>query len=262
MRRWLAAAALLAGTPALAQERDYCPERPGLDTPACIVDRGHVSVETSLVDWTLDREGGAREDTLLAGDTLVRVGVTDGIEARVGWTPFAHVRDRDAAGRVRTADRIGDVSLGAKVSLAHPDGSALSVAVLPYVTLPVGRVPAGSGDWGAGALLPVTWEISDTVSLDATPELDAAVDADGHGRHFAGSMTVGVAFKLAEPLSFTPELQVLRDDDPGGRTTQALAAASLAWMATKSLQFDVFGAAGLNRDSPDAEIYAGIARRF
>lgn len=250
-------------TPALAEERDYCPERPGLNTPPCIIDKGHVSVETALADWTLDNQPDQRTDTVLIGDTKLRVGLTDTIEAQIGWTPHGHVRQRDkASGAVSHDGAVGDVSLGAKINLLNPAGDKTSVAVLPYVTLPVGRSPIGAGDWGAGVLLPLNFSLSDTVSLAATPEADAAVDQDGHGRHPAYSGTAGLAFKLSKAVTLTGETQVLRDEDPSGHTTQALAALSLGWMAAKHLQFDLFGAAGLNRDAPDVELYAGISRRF
>src|SRR3954467_11877001 len=45
------------------QDRDYCPARPGLGTPACTMAPGQVSVETSLGDWTLDKQRGDRTDT-------------------------------------------------------------------------------------------------------------------------------------------------------------------------------------------------------
>lgn len=257
----IAAFAAVLPVAAGAQERDYCPERPGIDTPACTMAPGRVSVETSLVDWTRDDQPGSREDTVLIGDTLVRVGLNDIIEARVGWTPFGHDRIRDATG-TEAANRVGDVSLGLKANVHDPDGKGLSVAVLPFVTLPVGRTPIGDGDWGGGLLLPVTYELSDTVSIDLTPEADAAVDTDGHGRHLAYSGAAGLAFKLDKALTLTGEVQALRDEDPMGSTTQTLAALSLAWSANDDLQFDVFGAAGLNHDTPDARVYAGIARRF
>lgn len=258
--KWFAAA-LFVAAPALAQERDYCPERPGLDTPACTIAPGKVSVETSIVDWTRDDQPGSRTDTVLIGDTLVRLGLTDTIEMRVGWTPFGHVRER-SGGMIEDSNRVGDVSLGAKVNLHDPDGSGLSIAVLPYATLPVGRGPVGAGDWGAGLLVPVTWELSDTVSLDLSPEVDAAVDGDGAGRHVAYGSAAGVAIKLSEVVTLTGEAQVIRDDDPAGQTTQSLGALSIGWMAKENLQFDLLAAAGLNRDTPDAQIYAGISRRF
>lgn len=261
MKGVLAALLLLGAVPATAQDRDYCPDRPGIGTPACTMAPGTVSVETSIADWTRDDQPGSRQDTVLIGDTLVRVGLSDAIEARVGWTPFGHDRVRDAAG-VESANRVGDVSLGVKANLRNPDGSGLSVAALPFMTLPVGRTPIGDGDWGAGFLLPITHDLSDAVSLAVNPEVDAAVDGDGHGRHLAYSLAGGLAFKLNPAFTLTGEMQALRDRDPGGHATQALAALSLAWSATDDLQFDLFGAGGLNHDTPGARIYAGIARRF
>jgi hypothetical protein len=259
----LALGAVFAAVPAFAQDRDYCPERPGLDTPPCIIDKGHASLEVSLADWTLDDQADSRTDTLLIGDAKLRIGVTDTIEAQVGWTPFGHVRERDKAnGAVTSANRVGDLTFGAKVNLANPGGDGTSVAILPFVSLPVGRAPVGAGDWGAGVLMPLSFSLTKTVSLAATPELDAATDEDGHGRHLAYSGTAGLAFKLSDTVSLTGEGQVLRDDDPSGHTTQATAALSLGWMARKNLQFDLYGGAGLNRETPDVELYAGISRRF
>ena len=253
--------AALSATSASAQDREYCPERPGLDTPACTIAPGKISVETSIADWTRDAQPGSREDSVLFGDTLVRVGVSDSIEARIGWTPFGHDRMRDSTG-VDTVNGVGDVSLGMKANLHNPDGAGLSVSVLPFVTLPVGRSSIGAGDWGAGFLVPLTYELSDSLSLDLTPEIDAAVDQDGDGRHLAYSSTAGLAMKVAKDFTLTGEVQALRDTDPDQHTTQALAALSLAWMANDDLQFDIFGAAGLNDATPDARVYAGISRRF
>jgi hypothetical protein len=259
----LVAAALLL--PAIAHaddhDRDYCPARPGLGTPACTMAPGQVSVETSLADWTLDKQGGDRIDTVLIGDTSVRIGLTDTIEAQIGWTPLGIVRERTGS-VVDRAARTGDATLGLKANLRNPDGSGLSVAVQPFVTLPIGRAPVGAGDWGAGLVVPITYDLSKTVNLEVTPEIDAAVDQDGRGRHLAYSGVVGIGVALNDALTFTLEDQLVRDEDPSGSTTQDLASASLAWMARKTLQLDVGAIAGLDRNAPDVEVYAGIARRF
>jgi hypothetical protein len=259
----LFAAALLVPTIAHAddQNRDYCPARPGLGTPACTMAPGQVSVETSLGDWTLDKQGGDRTDTVLIGDTSVRIGLTDTVEAQVGWTPLGIVRERIGRAVDRTT-RAGDATLGLKANLRNPDGSGLSIAVQPFVTLPVGRAPIGAGDWGAGLVVPVTYDLSKTVSLEVTPEVDAAVDQDGRGRHLAYSSVIGVGVALNDALTFTLEDQLIRDQDPSGSTTQDLASASLAWMPRKTLQLDIGAVAGLDRNAPDVELYAGIARRF
>lgn len=263
MRIAPALAALLIAAPAAAQDkpRDYCPARPGLGSPACTIDPGRVSVETSLADWTLDKQPGDRTDTILFGDTLVRIGLTDVIEAQLGWTPVGLVRER-SGGAVSRATRVGDATLGLKANLANPDGSGLSVAVQPFVTLPLGRSPVGAGDWGAGVVLPVTYDLSKTVNVQVVPEVDAAVDADGRGRHLAASAVVGVGVQLSDKLTVEVEGQALRDDDPAGKTWQDSAAVSFAYKASDDLQFDVGGIAGLNRAAADIELLAGISRRF
>ncbi|MES2097800.1 MAG: transporter [Pseudomonadota bacterium] len=242
-------------------ERDYCPARPGLGTPACTMAPGRVSIETSLADWTLDKQGDDRTDTVLIGGSLIRMGLTDTIEAQIGWTPAGIVRDR-SGGSVSRATRTGDVTLGLKANLANPDGSGLSVAVQPFVTLPAGRTPVGAGDWSSGVAVPVTFDLSKTVNLEFTPEIDAAVDQDGRGRHLAMSGVFGVGVAATGKLTVTLEDEVIRDDDPSGSTTQDLVSLSLAWMARDDLQVDVGAVAGLDRNSPDAELYIGIARRF
>ena len=57
MKPALFALLLLAPDAAWADDtpRDYCPARPGLGSPACTIDPGRVSVETSLADWTLEQ---------------------------------------------------------------------------------------------------------------------------------------------------------------------------------------------------------------
>ena len=254
---------LIVATPAHAEERTYCPARPGLDTPACTMAPGRVSVETGLADWTLEQDSSARTDTVLIGGTLVRIGLTDNVEAQIGWTPYGHVRTRDKiGGTIDSAGAVGDAMLGFKVNLHHPDGSGLSAAIQPFVTLPVGRSPLGGGDWGGGVIAPVDYALTDIFSFQFTPEVDVAVDQDGNGRHFAASGTIGLAIALSKKVSMTVEFQALRDADPSGKTWQALESTSLAWMPKDNLQLDMGAVAGLNRDAPDAELYVGVSRRF
>ena len=260
-----AACAMLILLPAsaFAEDRDYCPTRPGLGTTPCTISPGHVSVETALVDWTLQQNSAQRTDTVLIGDAFVRIGLFDAIEAQFGWTPYGRVRTRDTvAGTIDRGSGVGDVTLGLKANLSHPDGSGFSAAVQPFVTVPVSSSAIGAGDWSAGIVIPVTYDLSEKVNLATTTEFDAAVDQDRHGRHFAASETIGLGVKLTGKLTATVEGQAARDEDPAGKTTQYLASVSLAWLENKNLQFDMGCVAGLNHDAPDVELYAGISRRF
>jgi hypothetical protein len=63
-------------------------------------------------------------------------------------------------------------------------------------------------------------------------------------------------------VTATAEFQALRDNDPAMHVTQTKAALSFAYLATPDTHVDVFGAAGLNRNTPDMQLYAGISHRF
>ena len=244
-------------------ERGYCPVRPGLGTPACTIAPGRVSIETGVVDWTRDDTPDERSDAVLVGDTLVRVGLSETVEAQLGWTPFGHVRTREkATGAVDAVDRVGDVQIAVKANLRHPDGSGFSAAVQPFVTLPVGRGPLGAGDWAAGAIVPVSFDLGTTIELQLTPEINAAADEDRHGRHLSYSGVAGLELAISEAVNLTLELAAAQDDDPDGHSTELQGAASASWMPSDDLQLDIGTTLGLNRDAADVEVYLGISRRL
>jgi hypothetical protein len=263
----LIALALISATaaPAFAEDgvRDFCGDRPGIGTPACTVDAGHLQAEIGIGDWTLDRQPDSRTDSIGVGDVTLRYGITSSTELRFDLTAYNHVRTRDrASGTIDRAAGIGDVTIGIKQNLKNPDGSGFSVALLPYATLPTAKSAIGAGDWGAGLIVPVNYALNNTLSLELTPEIDAAVDGDGHGRHLAYGSVIGLQAKLSEKAGIAAELQAIRDQDPDGHTTQALAGLSFSYLAQAQTQFDIGANAGLNRNSPDIEIYFGIARKF
>lgn len=255
--------ALVATAPALGSEgRALCPDRPGLGTPACTTDAGDMVFELGIGDWTRQSDAAQRTDTVLAGDALLRVGLTPTLEVQIGWTALGHVRERDrTAGTVTRRMQTGDVLLALRQNVQNPDGSGFALAIMPYASLPVGGRAIGAGDWGAGLLVPLSAEI-DGLSVGLTPHVDAAVDSDGDGRHLAYGSIAGVGFDLAPDVSMAIELSLARDRDPVGHATEALAGISAGWQPDDDSQWDVGANLGLNRDSPDAQLYFGYVRRF
>jgi hypothetical protein len=254
----VAAAAPAAAEPAL---RKLCTDRPGLGTPTCTVEPGHVQLEIGLADWTLDRQPGARSDVWTAGDLLLRVGIADHAEVQFGWTAYGWTRDR-AGAAVSHASGTGDLTVAFRRNLLRPDGAGATVAIMPYATLPTGGHAIGGGDWSAGVKLPFGFDLSQTVSLEFAPRVEAAVDADRDGRHLAYGSAAGVAVDLSPALYLTAEVDAARDEDPSGHHTETLAGLSLGWTPDRNHQLDAGAIVGLNHASPDVELYAGVVRRF
>jgi hypothetical protein len=256
--------ALLAAAPAMAQDkqRDFCPDRPGLGTPPCTFDPGHGDIEVGLIDWTLDRQGGSRSDALVFGDTLVRYGLTSNMELQLGWTALGTQRQRDPFGTVDRSTGTGDMRVALRRNLLHPDGSDLSVAVMPYARLPTGGRTIGAGTWGAGMLLPLTYQLPSKVQFDFTGRIEAEPNQSRHGRHLAYGGVFGVDLPVTKTLTGTFEMSVQRSLEPAGHATPVVGAFSLAWLAKPSLQLDVGANKGVSGGAPDWELYAGVATRF
>lgn len=163
-RSLLCSGLLLALLPIVASaqdKRDLCADRPGLGTPACTAEPGVIIIELGLGDWTHERDGSERVDTIIAGDALARIGLTEHLEAQIGWTGYGHARTRDlATGAIDRSSGTGDVKVALRRNLQNPEGAGLSIALMPFATLPVGGHAIGAGDWGAGLLAPITLDLS------------------------------------------------------------------------------------------------------
>ena len=274
MKPILAALPLLAliPAPAVAQQagqpkepRELCSDRPGLNTPACTVDPGRLQVEIGLAGWTLDRQPDERSDEIDAGEIELRYGVGPTTELRLGWTAFGHIRTRDRlSGAIERSSGTGDVTIGLKQNLRHPAESApgLAVALLPSVTLPTGSNGVGAGTWSAGLIVPASYRLDDTLSFALSPEIDAAADEDGSGRHLAYGTAVGLAVSVNDAVTVTPEFQILADRDPADHVTMASAALSIAVQPADMTQIDFQAVAGVDHDAPDIALSFGLTRKF
>lgn len=254
-------AALLSRDASGQELRDLCPDRPGLGTPACTVDRGHAITELGLADWAQDRQSGNRSDTLLVADALVRYGVTDSLEAQLGWTAFGHVRER-SDGITDRNDGTGDLLVAFRQNLRNPDGTGFASGVMPYLTLPAGGTAIGAGDWGTGLIVPISTDLPAGMRFSFTGSIEAAVDDDRDGRHLAHAAVVGLDLPAGSATGVTFEIAARRDRDPSGSVTEWLGGVSGAWSPTDLLQFDAGANIGLNRDATDLQLYLGVARRL
>lgn len=254
-------AALVPGFAEAEELRDFCPDRPGLGTPACIIDRGHVAAELGLMAWTLNREPGSRTDAFLVGDLLVRYGITDSLETQIGWTAFGDVRAR-SGDIVEHNSATGDVLVAIRQSVRNPDGSGLAIALMPQMTLPTGGSIIGAGDWSAGLLLLTSSELPDGFQLGFTATVEASVDSDGDGRHLSYGGIVGLDLPVGESVGSTIEFSARRDRDPIGAVSELLGGISASWSPADLVQVDAGANIGLNRNSPDLQLYLGVARGF
>lgn len=253
---------LVLAAEARAEERPFCPDRPGKGSPPCVMDRGRFQVEVSAADALFSRGGGVSVDDVSYGALELRLGLTDVVEGQLTWTPRQWVRTKDQ-GVASTVAGSGDLGMALRWSLKNPSGEGLSVALQPFVVAPTGARGISGEVWQGGLIAPISLPISDTWSLSLAPEIDARANAAGDGRHLAFALAAGVG-RAVGPVNLGAELWVDVDDDPSGRITRASFDLTAAWTppGLKDVQLDAGAYLGLNRKTPDLELVVGIARRF
>jgi len=240
-----------------ADERDFCAQRPGKATPPCILDAGRVQIETGLADAVFEHSGGAHEDTYTLGATELRLGISRRVELEAAWAPVVIDRTRGSPSRTGT----GDASLAVLAALTDPDKMGVAISAQAFVTLPTATHGLGAGGFTGGARLPMAIPLSDGFSLGLTPEIDVLRNAQGGGTHAAwvGVASLGRSFGA---VTIGAELWGQVEEAPARTVRRASADLISALMIGKSLQLDAGANLGLNRQTPDAEVYFGVSRRF
>jgi hypothetical protein len=242
--------------------RPLCADRPGKATPPCIADVGRLQVEVGLVDAAFQRQGGQKVDAYTLGQFELRTGISRRTEVEIGWTPWSIQRTETGGVNSRQAG-VGDLSLGFRTALTDPDKDGLAVSLEPFVTAPTGTHGQGAAGWQGGLLLPMAGPLIKDVSFGFTPEVAVVRNAAGGGTHVAWSGAFGISHALG-PANVGLEVWGSVDQDPAATTTKASLDATAAWTpaTTPDLQLDAGVNAGLNHNTPDVELYVGVARRF
>lgn len=252
---------LCAGAANAAEWDPICADRPGKANATCTAPPDHFQVETAIADWTLDRASGDRETTLLLGSTAIKYGLTDRSHVELDVTPYVHDRSR-IDGEHHGASGFGDLLVRYKQQLASDD-DPVQIALYPFVKLPIAKHSVGNGKVEAGLAVPIGHAIPDSpVSITLGPELDWLADEDGHGHHAAMVQAVSLGAQLSRRFSASAELWGQWNWDPADTTRQASADGSLAYLVSESVQLDAGVNFGLNRATPDVELYAGVSKRF
>jgi hypothetical protein len=255
MKIRLAALLCLAALPVHADGLGaICPDRPGKGTSPCTVDTGHAQVELGLFDESTQRRSGVTIDTGNAGSVLAKYGISDGFDLEAGMALFQFQRVTGTA----TKQGIGDLLLRAKY--AGSDG-ALTFGLDPYVKLPTATGGLSNNHVEGGLVAPLGYDVGGGWSLSATPEADLLLNGFGSGYH---GQLVGVAGlgKSLGAITLGVEVWSSQNLDPAGTVSQYSADLDAAWAVNNDTQLDAGANLGLNRATPDLEVYIGVSRRF
>jgi hypothetical protein len=258
------AAALMVAVPtgALAVQADetpICTDRPAKANATCTVPAGTFQLEATGADWMRIDADGIRTDLWQIGGSVLKYGLTDHSDLQIGFTPYVHAETR-SHGSKASASGVGDLTIRYKHRLTN-DRAPIQLGLIPFVKLPTADDDVGNGKVEGGLAAPINTALgAATVSIG--PELDLLADADGDGRHLQLVNLVNIAAPVAKGLTLAGELWTATNFDPDDTVTQFSADAALTYLVSSELQLDAGANVGLNKNSPDVELYAGFSLRF
>jgi len=232
-------------------------DRPDQTESAVVVPRGSVQVEAGL-QGARDDEGERRE-VLEGPSTLVRLGVAEGWELRLGWDGV--VRE-EVAGRT-VADGAGDAELGLKLRL--PAASGLEAALLAGLSLPVGEDGVSSGRADPSVRL--------ALARDLTPDRGLGVNL-GLARTSAESPAgrtrteTDAFYSVVLGLALAPRWGAFVESfgevglTEGAEGPRHALDGGVTWLLRDRLQLDAFVGVGLSSAADDWFAGAGLSVRW
>lgn len=248
--------------PAHAEDlKPICSDRPGRGAVACTVDPGHWQAELSLWDATFQHRAGVTIDVIQAANPTIKYGLSDSADIEASMALYQSVRVHDGSGS-RTASGVGDLFLRAKWNPNGGENGDFVWLFDPFIKLPTAGRDLGNGEVEGGLMVPMTWTFGGNWALVSTPEVDLLLNGSGAGYHGELLDVIGLCRDIGSGLNLAVEVWTSQNLDPQGTQSQYGIGPRLAWLSDPNDQFDAGLAVGLNRPTPDLELYVGFSRRF
>ncbi len=238
-----------------------CTDRPTKSNAACTVDAGHFQYETDLFNGTFFRSDGTTTDIYLVTNPTLKYGLSKTVDVEVNIAPYEVVRSHSDL-QDSTLGGIGDLYLRLKYNAFNTKDGKFSLSVLPYIKAPTARLGIGNGAVEGGVIFPISYKLTDKLSITTAPEFDDFKDAVGTGRHFNTAQLVNIGYSLPANVTVYGELWGDWNYDRAGLIQQASADVAASWGLTNTLQLDGGLNFGLNHNTPGVQAYVGVSQKF
>jgi hypothetical protein len=231
------------------------PDRAGSSVSATTVGRGTIQVETGL-QYTHESIGGSPAQRQFSVQLAVRGGLTDRLELGIDGEPLVSLSGAD------DATNIGALTLNAKwVFFDSPSGSAWpTLALQPFVKLPVAREPIDSGKTDFGLLLLASFDLPAAFNLDINAGVAGLGQSSG-GYLAQAQAALGLSRDVTQTLQWFTDLSFASREERHARSSLGLDV-GIVWWPTLDVALDASFVTSLVGQGPDWGFRAGVSVRF
>jgi hypothetical protein len=239
------------------EEPELVTDRPDQTESTAIVPAGRAQIEVGVVSLAEDDEGGVEVEATQLGATLVRVGLSERFELRLGWEGWLEEEATMGPDRA-SVDGAGDAFAGFKVELSEGEGASPAVALLAHTSVPVGDAAFSTDRYDSSARVSVSHDLAGDIGLGWNVGLESASSEDENGDHHTlatGIYTISAGFPAGERAGWFVEAfgEVgLSADGPPAHLLDA----GVTYLVRPNLQLDA--AAGIGLSAAATDWFAGI----
>ncbi|MBI2511114.1 MAG: transporter [Opitutae bacterium] len=241
-----------------ARMRELNTDRPDATEGPFTVDPGHVQLEMDLANYTRDRADGVRTTETAFATTNLRFGLTPNFELGIFLSPYVRTNERPPGGPPTARAGIGDTTLRAKWNFHGNDGGERAFGLIVDVSLPTAARGLGNEHVEGAITLPIALALADGWEFGAMTGVGAvrSENTDGYRAAWTNSATLG--HEIAGAWSGYVELFSETGEGAPSLTFNCGAVCLL----DRDTQFDFGVNLGVSRAAPDAQVFAGLTRRF
>ena len=241
-------------------------DRPDATESTDAVPAGYLQLEAGYT-FTYDREGAERSRNHTAPEMLLRIGLVEDLELRIGWDGYSWTESQS-----RTATPLGavvtretwsqggnDLSLGLKYKFAQRSGYVPDLGVLTTITVPTGGGGISSGDVDPEIVLLWAYDLTDSAAMSGN--VGVAWPSNDGGRFVQAFATLSFGFALNDRVGTYVEYFGLY---PGEEHVDAAHSVNtgITYLVNNDFQIDIRIGAGLNEQADDFFAGMGFAWRF
>lgn len=250
---------LVAALPAAAQQPELVTDRPDQTESAVVVPKGWLQLEVGAT-VTRDETGGETTEVLELPGTLLRLGLSDHVELRLGWGGYADL-ETSQGGLELSDSGVLDAEVGAKVHLAPERGGRPEMALLFGASVPVGEADFSSDRVDPAFRFSAAHTLSESVGLGYNVGLEWGTAVDGNGDRSTVSdvfYSVAAGFGLSPRWGAFGELfgNLEGSSDAGSRHSVN---GGLTYLAKPNLQLDAAAGVGLSDAADDWFVVLGFS---
>ena len=234
------------------------PVRPGLQEQIAGTAWGRLQLEGGYA-FLCDAAGGVRMTQHALPDLLLRYGLTDRLEVRLGWPGYVATR-YDGPLSDTSSDDVLEPNVGCMLDLWAQRGIMPQTAVLAAVPITLEGSPFALDGLQPVAQFLYSWQFTDRLAWGGTTGM-ALFDVAGD--HFVQlQQTVNLDCLLTGRLGVFGEWEMLVDHGSATHGSQHMLGGGVSFLMTRRTQVTWKAGLGLNEAAPDFLTDIRLAYRF